>query len=322
MSFESEFKELIEDIKCKLTAPDGRSWSVKGFIDFYKNIYSISIDTKVVSKIIELMIFPIILNFSKNKKYELKLSPHQNYYPDITIIDKIENKKYAIDIKSSYRIDDTKINGMTLGAFTGYFRTRDSTKNILFPYSDYEKHFVFGIIYSRTDISKVYDLFKKNEIKINGNQRKLILSYLSENTDEKWEKLNTSYSDKLPLKIKKTIDSFIINETEIYNLDNFHDINSVVRDFDFFFQEKWKLAIDRPGSGNTKNIGSENVISKLKNGEGLFKKEFGDKGKEIFDNFWMNYETKDMAIKVGRQKPNYSNLKSYKKWIESLKEIK
>ena len=39
-----------------ISTEDG-DWVVKGFIDVYKNIYTISTDTKVISKIIELYIY-------------------------------------------------------------------------------------------------------------------------------------------------------------------------------------------------------------------------------------------------------------------------
>jgi hypothetical protein len=45
-------------------ATDMGDWVVKGFVDVYRNIYTISVDTKVVSKIIELMLFPVISQFA------------------------------------------------------------------------------------------------------------------------------------------------------------------------------------------------------------------------------------------------------------------
>lgn len=48
-SYEPEFRRI-------LSTQDG-DWVVKGFIDIYQNIYTISVDTKVISKIIELMLF-------------------------------------------------------------------------------------------------------------------------------------------------------------------------------------------------------------------------------------------------------------------------
>lgn len=115
-----------------LVSTDKGDWTVKGFIDVYKNIYTISIDTKVVSKIVELMIFPVILDFAKANNYSLVLATHQNHYPDVTFIQP-NGDKIALDLKSTYRITDNKVNGMTLGAFTGYFRKRTSRKNISFP---------------------------------------------------------------------------------------------------------------------------------------------------------------------------------------------
>lgn len=37
----------------KLVSTDTGDWIVKGFIDVFKNVYTISADTKVVSKLIE-----------------------------------------------------------------------------------------------------------------------------------------------------------------------------------------------------------------------------------------------------------------------------
>lgn len=131
-------------------ATDNGDWVVKGFIDVYRNIYTISIDTKVVSKIMELMLFPIISQFAVEHNYRMVLSEHQNHYPDISFIAPDETK-LALDLKSTYRTDGETVNGFTLGAFTGYFRQRNSTKNVTFPYGQYAGHFVLGVIYSRSD---------------------------------------------------------------------------------------------------------------------------------------------------------------------------
>lgn len=225
-------------------------WVVKGFIDIARNIYTISVDTKVVSKIMEILLFPKICQFAQENSYKMILCKEQNFYPDITFID-IANNKYALDIKSTYRKDEKSINGMTLGAFTGYFRDRKSRKNITFSYDEYVGHFVLGIIYSRTD----------------------------EHLDER----------------------------KVYCLDELQNITSVVKNFTFFVQEKYKIAIDRPGSGNTKNIGSVVRINELVTGDGPFTKL----GEEAFDDYWMYYLTKDMARAVDLKGAPYKNLKEY-----------
>ena len=125
-------------------------WIVKGFVDIYRQIYTVSVDTKIVSKVLELLLFPMFVEFAKQHSLALELCSQQNFYPDLTFIDEQTAKKFAVDIKSTYRINERRVNGMTLGAFTGYFRNRESSKNALYPYGQYAGHFVLGIIYSQT----------------------------------------------------------------------------------------------------------------------------------------------------------------------------
>jgi len=256
--FRTRLLKYVDQFNSAVSTDKG-DWIVKGFIDIAKNIYTISIDTKVVSKIMEILLFPKICEFVQENKYKMVLSKEQNFYPDISFVD-LANNKYALDIKSSYRKDDKTVNGMTLGAFTGYFRDRKSTKNITFPYGQYVGHFVLGIIYSRADEH--------------------------------------------------------IDERRIYRLNDLQNITSVVKDFTFFVQEKYQVATHRPGSGNTKNIGSVVKIDDLINGKGPFTKL----GEEIFDDYWMYYLTKDMARAVDLKVTPYKNLKEYLQY-KKLKKV-
>jgi len=142
-------------------ATDGGDWVVKGFIDVAKNIYTISADTKVISKIMEILLFPKLCEFAEEHGYKMVLSKEQNFYPDISFVD-AKDHKFAVDIKSTYRKGRNTVNGMTLGAFTGHFRNRKSTKNTMFAYDDYVGHFVLGVIYSRanegSEENKIYKL--------------------------------------------------------------------------------------------------------------------------------------------------------------------
>lgn len=244
------------DVFKRTLATKAGDWVVKGFIDVYRNIYTISVDTKVVSKIIELMLFPVISRFATEHGYRMVLSEHQNHYPDISFIAS-DKTKIALDLKSTYRIDGQTVNGFTLGAFTGYFRQRKSNKNITFPYEQYAAHFVLGIIYSRQDEA--------------------------------------------------------VDERRVYKLSDLQDIVSVVKDFTFLLQEKWRIASDRPGSGNTKNIGSVKDIQALVSGNG----PFASYGEEVFDDYWMNYLTDDMARAIDSEVP-YNNLEEYLKWRDHL----
>jgi hypothetical protein len=91
----SDFKKELDRFTDKLekyVSTDNGDWSVKGFIDVYKNIYTISSDTKIVSKILEIHIFPQILQFAEEIGYKIILTEHQNYYPDLTLVNKDDNK--------------------------------------------------------------------------------------------------------------------------------------------------------------------------------------------------------------------------------------
>lgn len=247
--FIDKLRTAVDKFTPFVCTPDGQ-WVVKGFIDIYKQIYTISKDTKVISKIIELYIFPLLYKFAEDNNLELLLAKEQNYYPDLTFKDD-EGNLFAVDLKSSYRKSGTRINGMTLGAFTGYFRNRTSAKNVTYPYASYKAHIVLGIIYTEN----------KN-----------------------------------------------IDESRSYRLDDLENIISVAKEITFFVQEKWRIACDRPGSGNTKNIGSVLAIEDLIAGNGTFAKL----GEEIFDDYWMNYLTPDMAKKVELVQPYYNNISTYK----------
>ena len=56
-------------------------------------------------------------------------------------------------------------------------------------------------------------------------------------------------------------------------------------------------------------------IEKLKQGEGMFN-QFAN-GKEVFDDYWMYYQTKDMTVEG---KPPYKNLREYEKYKEKRPE--
>lgn len=238
------------DTFAKAVATNEGEWIIKGFIDVYRRIYTISVDTKIVSKVLELLLFPMFVEFGKTHGLKIELCPQQNFYPDLTFTHELSGRKFAVDIKSTYRISANEVNGMTLGAFTGYFRKRDSNKNTLYPYSQYAGHFVLGVIYTKCDD--------------------------------------------------------VADERKQFTLDELPTIPSVVKEFQFFAQPKYRIASSRPGSGNTKNIGSVVKIDELVDGKG----SFASLGEEVYDDYWMFYLTKDMAQALSLERP-YTNLKNY-----------
>lgn len=231
-NFAENLQKFVTELKSYVSTDDGQ-WTVKGFVDIFKNVYTISADTKIVSKILEIHLFPKILHFAQSIGYKVVLAEHQNYYPDISFV-KADNEsiKFAVDFKTTYRNPKKPhlCNGFTLGSHGAYFENRTSTKNIQFPYGSYSGHFCLGIIYDRTD-------------------------------------------------------GATIDETKVHRIDELQSIASVVKNFQFFVTEKWKIASDKGGSGNTANIGSINNIADIISGRGMFSKL----GENWFDEYWMNY---------------------------------
>ena len=229
--FSTELNEFVKTLNAYVATADGQ-WTIKGFIDIYRRIYTISADTKIVSKLLEIHLFPRLMTFAEENGYTLVPAEKQNYYPDISFVSENEECKFAVDFKTTYRLPEKPefCNGFTLGSHGNYFVNRDTRKNIQFPYNEYMGHFCLGIIYTRASATS-------------------------------------------------------IDETQFYAFEQLDSIPSVIRDFQFFAVEKWRIASDRRGSGNTANIGSINKIADILSGNGMF----GQLGEKWFDDYWMNY---------------------------------
>lgn len=209
-------------------------WIIRGIIDNKKNVYPVSADTKLLSKIMELQVFPHLKTFFEQKGFDFEPPEFQNTYPDATVINKEDRTEmYAIDIKTTYREDDKRFcNGFTLGSHGKYFVDRNSEKNIQHPYSQYKGHFVLGVIYTRCEIENTF-------------------------------------------------------ETTTYTVNEVETMPAVVKDFEVFAEEKWKIASDGQGSGNTANIGSITYINDILTGNGTFAKA----GEKYFDDYWVDYDS-------------------------------
>ena len=165
MTKEEFFNTLTEEVKTykSFLETDSQDWIVKGFIDIDKNVYTITNDTKVVSKIIEILLIPKLDRFARDHGLELELPSKQNFYPDLTFKDK-EGHLFAVDFKSSY-YDGDSVNGLTLGSYWGYFRERDTIKSMDHTYNSYSSHTVLGMLYKQCVIdSNEKDVYSVDEL--------------------------------------------------------------------------------------------------------------------------------------------------------------
>ncbi|MBQ7192916.1 MAG: EcoRV family type II restriction endonuclease [Synergistaceae bacterium] len=250
--FFCELTDFTGTLAEKITSKS--QWNIRGFIDIFKNVYTLSPDTKVISKVLEIHLLPELLIFAERLGYKIEPAEKQNWYPDFTFIKKQNNEiKFAVDLKTTYRDEEypSFCNGFTLGSHGEYFKDRKSTKNIQYPYSQYSGHFCLGIIYSRNALSN-YD-------------------------------------------------------KRVYSVSEISKIPAVIKNFIFFAAEKWKIASDKSGSGNTANIGSIQYIDDILKGNGVFAKA----GEELFDDYWINFG----RINVQNNDGTYKVLSSFTEYL-------
>ena len=107
---------------------------------------------------------------------------------------------------------------------------RNGTKNIMFPYNQYAKHYIIGFIYTRNEEA---------------------------------------------------------TEGQIFQLEQIRQVPVPYKDVKVFVQEKYKISGEKPGSGNTENIGSyrTNNMDYLVNGSG----PFAALGLSVFEQYWSGY---------------------------------
>lgn len=251
--FLQALKNFVDKLAEKIALND--EWTMRGVIDIFEKIYPLPSDTKVLSKILELHLFPHFLKFAATINFNLELTENQNWYPDLTFISKEDSTvKFAVDLKTTYRDEKNPdfCNGFTLGSHGEYFIDRKSHKNVQYPYGDYRGHFCVGIIYSR----KIQD--KSSEFRS-------------------------------------------------FSIDNLSEIPAVLRDFKIFAEEKWKIAADNQGSGNTANIGSIKCIEDIIAGKGVFSLA----GEKFFDEYWVNFG----KLKVPDKKGGYKALSTFEEFL-------
>lgn len=96
-------------------------------------------------------------------------------------------------------------------------------------------------------------------------------------------------------------------ESAVYDYDDREKIPCPFYDVKFFIQEKYRISGDKPGSGNTENIGSFSTrkFKELKDGEG----PFSELGIDVFDLYWKYYP------KYRSSEQNYTSLPEFASWF-------
>ncbi len=225
-----EMEKFSKDFYDEMKTMD---FKIRGLLLNDGKVLKLSDDSKLLGRIFEMIIEPVIAICCIKNDWILEPNDVQNTYPDFTITMK-DGKRIALDIKTTYR-SYSKNNELqnlvfTLGAYGSFLR--DNTKNIMYPYDTYVAHYVIGFVYDRIP------------------------------------------EDDCPYS-----------------------------NIQYFIQEKYKIAGDKPGSGNTENIGTIRTtnFNDFVEGNGLFAKL----GNDVFEDYWRNYP------KYRSTEKNYTDLEGY-----------
>lgn len=234
------------------------NWEISALINSDSRMISLGSDSKLIGRIFELISHSVLQEIAIENDFILQPSNRQTVYPDFTLMkNEKDPKKIAIDIKTTYRTfkknDKPRSYSFTLGSYASFMR--NGTKNIMFPYSQYDKHYVIGFIYTRNPEA---------------------------------------------------------DEGKIYGIEQIGELPVPYIDVEVFVQEKYKISGEKPGSGDTENIGSYKTcnIDYLTKGEG----PFSVLGISVFDDYWAGYP------KYRAPSKDYTSLEEYFTYCEKNKQ--
>lgn len=153
------FEETLNELN-----PNGIEWELVGILTRESRVYTLSYDSKILSGIFEILCEPVVREIAEKNNMILQKAA-QNKYPEFTLIPKNGGMKVAIDMKTTYRKRNKSGNlspfSFTLGSYRSYLQ--DPKKGILYPYDEYEEHWVIGFVYDRnpkcdaTDIKSIIE---------------------------------------------------------------------------------------------------------------------------------------------------------------------
>ena len=140
------YTDKIIDTITKYLPKNENEWELVGFINKKKEIYTFGSDSKIIGRLFEVIAFEALQRSANELGYTLHESEKQTVYPDF-YFKKQDGRKIAIDIKTTYRRSENTKFGFTGGSFTSFMR--NGTKNIVGNYSDYDAHYILGVVYTR-----------------------------------------------------------------------------------------------------------------------------------------------------------------------------
>lgn len=212
--------KIIETIS-KYLPKEEKEWELVGFINKEKEIYTFGSDSKIIGRLFEVIAFDALNSAAKELGYTLHESEKQTVYPDF-YFEKSNGRKIAIDIKTTYRRSLKAKFGFTGGSFTSFMR--NGTKNIVGNYSDYDGHYILGVVYTRENKPTTGKVTLENLQKITPSYKEIEV-FVQEKFRICGDKKGSGNTDNIGTITANTIEPFIYGAGpfSILGEDVFHD---------------------------------------------------------------------------------------------------
>ena len=281
-------------------------WAIRGIVDVNENLFPMSHDTKVVSKVLEMQIETHLRDQCEERGWAIFPARSQNEYPDFSI--RIGDRALiALDIKSTYRHPLNPQTSLQSIRYD-YGKTNEEIKSIADE---------LGIVYtkanalciSRDDANRIIAHIEENdgqrlELGFQGSSRRIVIGYMTtqkistmtlgtyqgyfrpnEEDDDDESSIRFPYADYCEHLCLCVLYDRADEEDGMFRLDDLANIQPVIRNLEFHIQPKWAIADRIPGSGNTKNIGAMSYLELIREGRGRFQ------SKEHFEWYWRQYSS-------------------------------
>lgn len=290
--------DLAEEVPKQVDELD-LNWDIYGVIDQRNNVYSLTYDAKIIGRIFELLAAPAIRAVANEHDMEIVPAESQTIYPDFTLAHETEGGIEKGDEILS--VAGTDIN------------SRDDIEAII---EDEPADSTLQCTVERdgnpTTISVLPSEFNKLAIDVKTTYREFYSRKYTYPNGDSYDAGDTqpftftlgSYASFLRKPTKNIqydyrayaghyIMGFVYtrnNDSEEGLVKDYTDRDDVpppYEDVEYFVSEKYEIAGETPGSGNTENIGSfrTNDIEDLREGNG----PFAEHGEDLFEEYWRNH---------------------------------
>jgi len=124
-------------------------WNFVGILDTKRKLHPIPKNIQIQA-LFEYIAKKKIIKLAKRWGCKITEAKSTREYPDLTIEGgKIGDRKIAIDVKTTRRINYKTISGFTLGSYAGYFKYPNVKRSgCRIPYGQFDEHWIVGFIYT------------------------------------------------------------------------------------------------------------------------------------------------------------------------------